>query len=32
VTMLIDPKGIWGTLAQRYGLALFPLRRVQVRS
>jgi branched-chain amino acid transport system permease protein len=31
-TMLIAPKGIWGTVAQRYGLALFPLRRVLVRS
>jgi branched-chain amino acid transport system permease protein len=32
LTMLIAPKGIWGTLAQRYGFALFPLRRVLVRS
>jgi branched-chain amino acid transport system permease protein len=32
MTMLIAPKGIWGTVAQRYGLALFPLRRVLVRS
>jgi branched-chain amino acid transport system permease protein len=32
MTMLIAPKGIWGTLAQRYGLALFPVRRVLVRS
>jgi branched-chain amino acid transport system permease protein len=32
MTMLIAPKGIWGTVAQRYGLALFPLRRKLVRS
>jgi branched-chain amino acid transport system permease protein len=32
MTMLIAPKGIWGTIAQRYGLALFPPRRVLVRS
>jgi branched-chain amino acid transport system permease protein len=32
VTMLVAPKGIWGTIAQRYGLALFPLRRLLVRS
>jgi hypothetical protein len=25
--MLIAPKGIWGTLAHRTGVALFPLRR-----
>jgi branched-chain amino acid transport system permease protein len=31
VTMLIAPKGIWGFVAQRYGIALFPLRRVLVR-
>ena len=27
LTMLIAPKGIWGTLAHRTGIALFPLRR-----
>jgi branched-chain amino acid transport system permease protein len=32
MTMLIAPKGIWGTLAQHYGFALFPLRRLLVRS
>jgi branched-chain amino acid transport system permease protein len=32
MTMLIAPKGIWGTLAQRYGFVLFPLRRLLVRS
>jgi hypothetical protein len=25
--MLFAPKGIWGYLAERYGLALFPIRR-----
>jgi branched-chain amino acid transport system permease protein len=32
LTMLIAPKGIWGTLAQRTGVALFPLRRALARS
>jgi branched-chain amino acid transport system permease protein len=32
VTMLFAPKGIWGYLAQRYGVALFPVRRILVRS
>jgi branched-chain amino acid transport system permease protein len=32
LTMLFAPKGIWGTIARRYGAALFPLRRVLVRS
>jgi branched-chain amino acid transport system permease protein len=32
LTMLIAPKGIWGTLAQRTGIALFPLRRALARS
>jgi branched-chain amino acid transport system permease protein len=32
ITMLIAPRGIWGTLAQRTGVALFPLRRLLVRS
>jgi branched-chain amino acid transport system permease protein len=27
VTMLFAPRGIWGYLAERYGLALFPIRR-----
>jgi len=31
VTMLYAPKGIWGYIAQRYGIALFPLRRTLVR-
>jgi len=32
VTMLFAPKGIWGYVAQRYGVALFPVRRILVRS
>jgi branched-chain amino acid transport system permease protein len=32
ITMLIAPQGIWGFVAQRYGLAVFPLRRLLVRS
>jgi branched-chain amino acid transport system permease protein len=32
VTMLFAPKGIWGCVAQRYGIALFPVRRILVRS
>jgi branched-chain amino acid transport system permease protein len=31
VVMLFAPQGIWGYVAQRYGLALFPLRRRLVR-
>src|ERR1700722_6139228 len=31
-TMLFAPKGIWGYVAQRYGVALFPVRRILVRS
>jgi branched-chain amino acid transport system permease protein len=27
VIMLFAPKGIWGFLAERYGLAIFPIRR-----
>ena len=27
LVMLFAPKGIWGYLSQRYGLALFPIRR-----
>jgi branched-chain amino acid transport system permease protein len=30
VTMLYAPKGIWGLLAERYGLAIFPTRRYLV--
>jgi len=25
--MLFAPKGIWGYLSERYGLAVFPIRR-----
>jgi branched-chain amino acid transport system permease protein len=32
VTMLFAPKGIWGYLAQRHRIALFPVRRILVRS
>jgi hypothetical protein len=32
ISMLIAPKGIWGTLAQHTDIALFSLRRVRVRS
>ncbi|MGA2288869.1 branched-chain amino acid ABC transporter permease [Bradyrhizobium sp.] len=32
LTMLFAPKGIWGYVAQRYHIALFPLRRRLVRS
>ena len=32
LTMLIAPRGIWGSISQRYGVALFPLRRLLVRS
>jgi branched-chain amino acid transport system permease protein len=32
LTMLFAPKGIWGYFAQRYPIALFPLRRRLVRS
>jgi branched-chain amino acid transport system permease protein len=32
LTMLFAPKGIWGYVAQRYRIALFPLRRKLVRS
>jgi hypothetical protein len=28
--MLFAPKGIWGYVAQRYHVALFPLRRILV--
>jgi hypothetical protein len=28
---LFAPKGIWGYVAQRYHVALFPLRRILVR-
>jgi branched-chain amino acid transport system permease protein len=31
VTMLFASKGIWGYVAQRYGVALFPVRRMLVR-
>jgi branched-chain amino acid transport system permease protein len=31
VTMLFAPKGIWGYVAQRYHVALFPMRRMLVR-
>jgi branched-chain amino acid transport system permease protein len=31
VTMLLVPKGIWGYVAQRYGVALFPVRRILLR-
>jgi branched-chain amino acid transport system permease protein len=31
-TMLFAPKGIWGYVAQRYHVALFPVRRMLVRS
>lgn len=31
VTMLFAPKGIWGYVAQRYHVALFPLRRRLMR-
>ena len=31
VTMLVAPRGIWGTLAHRTGWALFPLRRLLAR-
>ncbi|MGO8912673.1 MAG: branched-chain amino acid ABC transporter permease, partial [Bradyrhizobium sp.] len=31
VTMLFAPKGIWGYVGQRYGVALFPARRILVR-
>jgi branched-chain amino acid transport system permease protein len=27
VTMLFAPRGIWGLLSERYGLAIFPTRR-----
>jgi branched-chain amino acid transport system permease protein len=30
-TMLFAPKGIWGYVAQRYRVALFPVRRMLVR-
>jgi branched-chain amino acid transport system permease protein len=29
--MLFAPKGIWGSVAQRYHVALFPVRRILVR-
>jgi hypothetical protein len=29
--MLFAPKGIWGYVAQRYRIALFPVRRMLVR-
>jgi branched-chain amino acid transport system permease protein len=29
--MLFAPKGIWGYIAQRYRVALFPVRRMLVR-
>jgi branched-chain amino acid transport system permease protein len=32
ITMLFAPKGIWGYVGQRYGVALFPVRRTLVRS
>ena len=32
VIMLFAPKGIWGYVAQRYRVALFPVRRLLVRS
>jgi branched-chain amino acid transport system permease protein len=32
LTMLVAPQGLWGFVAQRYGIALFPLRRVLVKS
>jgi branched-chain amino acid transport system permease protein len=31
VIMLFAPKGIWGYVAQRYGVALFPVRRMLAR-
>jgi len=31
VTMLFAPRGIWGYVAQRYHVALFPVRRMLVR-
>ena len=31
VIMLLAPKGIWGYVAQRYRVALFPVRRMLVR-
>jgi len=31
VIMLFAPKGIWGYVAQRYSVALFPVRRMLVR-
>jgi len=31
VTMLFAPKGIWGYVSQRYGVALFPVRRMLIR-
>ena len=31
VTMLFAPRGIWGYVAQRYHIALFPVRRKLVR-
>ncbi|HXQ05490.1 MAG TPA: branched-chain amino acid ABC transporter permease, partial [Bradyrhizobium sp.] len=31
VIMLFAPKGIWGYVAQRYHVALFPVRRMLVR-
>ena len=31
VTMLFAPRGIWGYVAQRYHIALFPVRRMLVR-
>jgi branched-chain amino acid transport system permease protein len=32
VTMLFAPQGIWGYVAQRYRVTLFPVRRMLVRS
>lgn len=32
VTMLFAPRGIWGFLADRYGLSIFPTRRLLVRN
>jgi hypothetical protein len=31
VAMLFAPKGVWGYVAQRYRVALFPVRRMLVR-
>jgi branched-chain amino acid transport system permease protein len=32
VTMLFAPRGIWGFVSDRYGLSLFPTRRLLVES